>query len=107
MKKIKINLGCGEKYLSGYINCDFVNTVKVDKIVDLNKFHYPFKTSYADEILMDNVLEHLDNIVLVMEELYRVLKKNGTLKIYVPYFKSDGAVNDPTHKHFFSENSMD
>lgn len=102
----KINLGCGEKYLPGYINCDISGNVKTDKLFDLNKFPYPFKSDFAEEVLMDNVLEHVDSVVKVMEEVYRVLKQEGILRIYVPYAKSDGAVQDPTHTHFFTENSM-
>ena len=106
-KLVKLNLGCGEIYLKDYINCDFVKRLKVDKIVDLNKFPYPFKDNYADEILLDNVLEHLGDLVLVMQELHRILKKGGKLKIIVPYAKSDGAFQDPTHTHFFTEKTMD
>lgn len=104
---IKINLGCGNKYLQGYINCDFIKTVRAEKHFDLNKFPYPFKDNYADEIVMDNVLEHLDNLILVMEELYRILKNKGKLIIIVPYGKSDGAIQDPTHVHFFTEKTFD
>lgn len=103
---LKLNLGCGEKYLPGYINCDISPLVKADKYFDLNQFPYPFADESADEILMDNVLEHLDNIVAVMQELYRILAPHGLLKIYVPYAKSDWAFQDPTHRHFFTEQTM-
>lgn len=56
---------------------------------------------------MDNVLEHLENIPRVMEELHRVLHPGGVLKIWVPYGKTDWALQDPTHKHYFTEKSMD
>lgn len=105
--KIKLNLGCGKKYIDGYINCDFVSSVKAEKHFNLNNIPYPFPDNFADEILLDNVLEHLIDVTTVMEEMYRLLKKNGVLKIFVPYFKSDGAFNDPTHLHYFSERSMD
>ena len=105
--KMKINLGCGDKYLKGYVNCDYSKNVRTDKFFDLNKFPYPLKSNYADEILMDNVLEHLDDMVKVMEELYRILKNKGKLIIIVPYGKSDGAMQDPTHKQFFTEKTMD
>lgn len=106
MKKFKLNLGCGKKYLDGYVNCDFNKRVKTDCVFDLNKFPYPIKDNIADEILIDNVLEHLDNITLVMAEIHRILIRHGVARIYVPYGKSDGALQDPTHKHFFTENSM-
>lgn len=104
---IKLNLGCGNKYLKGYINIDINKSVKADKYLDLNKFPYPLKDNFADGIVMDNVLEHLDDIVLVMREIHRILKPKGIVQIFLPYAKSDGAFQDPTHKHFFTEKSMD
>ena len=81
----KYNLGCGKKYIKGYINVDVTRSVKADLYFNLNKFPYPIKKKSADEVLMDNVLEHLDDVVLVMEEIYRILKPGGIVKIYLPY----------------------
>jgi predicted SAM-dependent methyltransferase len=103
---IKLNLGCGDQYLEGYVNCDILETVKVDEKFDLTNFPYPFEDNYADEILLDNVLEHLPDIVATMRELHRVLKPGGVVKIFVPYGKADRAIQDPTHVHFFTEKSM-
>ena len=104
---MKIHLGCGQKYLEGYINCDVVPAVRADRHFDLNRMPYPFADGCADEILMDNVIEHLDDVVAVMEELHRVLRGGGVARIFVPYAKTDWALQDPTHKHFFTERSMD
>ncbi|MBU4347363.1 methyltransferase domain-containing protein [Patescibacteria group bacterium] len=102
----KLNLGCGEQKISGFIGVDRVKTSSVDVVHDLNKFPYPFKNNSISEILMDNVLEHLDDTIKVMEEMYRICKNEAIIKIYVPYYKSSGAFTDPTHKHFFTENSF-
>lgn len=93
--------------MDGYINCDVLPHIKADKYFDLNRFPYPFDESSIDEILLDNVLEHLPDVVGVMRELHRILKHGGILKIYVPYGKADRAIQDPTHVHFFTEKSMD
>ena len=103
---IKLNLGCGSKKLNGFSNCDNNKSVKPDKFLDVDHFPYSFPRNYADYILLDNVLEHLENIPSVMKELHRILKPNGRLEIFVPYAKSDGAIQDPTHTHFFTENSL-
>ncbi len=104
---VKLNLGCGRKYLEGYINCDFVPSIKADKYFDLEVFPYPIESNSADEVLLDNVLEHLNDVLRVMTELHRILKPGGVARIIVPYAKSDWAFQDPTHKHFFTEKSMD
>ncbi len=103
---VKINLGCGLRYLEGYINCDVSKEVKADKYFDADSFPYPLESGIADEILMDNVMEHLDEIPRVMQELYRILKSGGVLRVMVPYGKSDWALQDPTHKHFFTEKTL-
>jgi predicted SAM-dependent methyltransferase len=88
---LKINLGCGQKYLPGYLNCDVVPHIKADRYFDLNRFPYPLESDGADEIFMDNVIEHLDDVIKVMEELHRILKVGGRLRILVPYAKTDWA----------------
>ncbi len=61
---MKLNLGCGYKKRGGWVNCDLDKDVKPDKIVDLNKFPYPFRTSSVTEINLEHVLEHLDYFIL-------------------------------------------
>jgi len=73
---------------------------------DLNIMPYPFADNSIEEIIADNILEHLDDVVVVMEELYRVCRNGAIIKISLPYYKSSGAFSDPTHKHFFTENSF-
>ncbi len=104
---VKFNLGCGQKHLEGYVNCDFNQETKADQFFDLNIVPYPLESGIADEILMDNVLEHLDDVPKVMCELHRILKPGGLARILVPYAKSDWAYQDPTHRAFFTEKSMD
>jgi len=104
---LRVNLGCGRRYLDGYVNCDVVSTVRCDRRFDLNCTPYPFEADSVDDVLADNVLEHLDDVVRTMEEIHRILKPGGTATILLPYAKSDWAFQDPTHKHFFTERSMD
>jgi 2-polyprenyl-3-methyl-5-hydroxy-6-metoxy-1,4-benzoquinol methylase len=50
---------------------------------------------------MDNVLEHLDDVVATMKQIQRVLKPGCSAFIIVPYAHTEGAVYDPQHKHLF------
>ena len=104
-KKI-LDLGCGNKKRKGTIGVDSNSRVKPDIAHDLNTFPYPFKESSIDKIYIDNTLEHLENPLKVMEELFRILKPGGQLKVIVPYFRSSYAFIDPTHKHFFTVESF-
>lgn len=99
---VKVDFGCGNSKKEGFIGVDSIPLSGVDIIHDLNKFPYPFENDTIDEIWMDNVLEHLDKPLSVMEELYRISKNNAVVNIAVPYFRSLYSVIDPTHKNFFS-----
>jgi predicted SAM-dependent methyltransferase len=105
--KLKIlDLGCGKKKRVGAIGVDFSNRHAADIIHNLNIFPYPFNDNEFDEIYLDNVLEHLDNPIQVMEEVHRICKAGGHVKVIVPYFRSVWAFTDPTHKHFFTVDSF-
>jgi predicted SAM-dependent methyltransferase len=65
---MKLHLGCGRKYLDGYINIDYPateHTVQADLIADvyadITKLSYPF--SSVDEIRLHHVFEHFSRPV--------------------------------------------
>jgi predicted SAM-dependent methyltransferase len=101
-----LDLGCGNKKCPGAIGIDINPETDADIIHDLNRVPYPFEDSIFDEIIADNIIEHLDNIILVMEELARISKVGATIKVIVPYFRSKWAYIDPTHRHFFTVDSF-
>ncbi|MGE5351255.1 MAG: class I SAM-dependent methyltransferase [Ignavibacteriales bacterium] len=97
----KLNLGCGTDIRSGWVNMDCANLPGVDVIHDANSVPYPFENDCFDEILAQDVLEHID-LCKVMEELFRIMRKGGVLTIRVPHFTSRNNYIDPTHKNRFS-----
>lgn len=108
MKKLnKLNVGCGKDIKKGYINLDSVRLPGVDMVYNLNKFPWPFENDFFEEVYCSHILEHLDDIIKVMEELHRITKKEGIIRIKVPPFPSYGAVSDPTHKRFFTYFTFD
>jgi SAM-dependent methyltransferase len=103
----KLNLGGGKKTVKNTLNVDMYDGQSCDIRHDLNVFPYPFRDNSVSYCILDNVLEHLDDPILVLKELHRILAPNGTAEIFVPYFRHGGAYQDPTHKHFFHENYFD
>jgi len=103
-----LNLGCGKRPLVGCINVDIVKLPGVDIQWDLNKTPWLFEDESFDGVIAEDVLEHLDDIVKAMEEIYRILKKGGNLFIRGPYAKYPlNAWRDPTHKRVFTLESFD
>ena len=49
-----------------------------------------------------HVIEHVKDLIKCLEELHRIAKSGGVIEIKVPFFPGLYAMNDPTHKHFFT-----
>lgn len=107
-EKIVLDLGCGNLKIPGAIGVDSVKIPGVDVVHDLNKFPYPFESSSADVIYANQVLEHLTPpLDKIVEELCRICKPDGVIKIEVPHALSAGAFSDPTHVKFFTYFTFD
>jgi hypothetical protein len=53
-------------------------------------------------VLAYDVIEHLDNVIAVMEEIHRVSAASAIVRITLPHFSCANAFADPTHRHCFS-----
>ena len=104
--KLILDLGCGNKKREGTVGVDYNTRLDGDVNHDLNTFPYPFQAGSVDKIYIDNCIEHLDSPLHVMEEIHRILKKGGEVKVIVPYFRSPSAFHDPTHKTFYTTESF-
>lgn len=88
MKYIKLNLGCGDKILEGYVNVDIVNErggLQPDVVCDIKNLKI-FENESVDEIMAIHVVEHFWRweITDVIKEWIRVLKPNGKLILECP-----------------------
>lgn len=104
---MRLNLGCGRKHLDGYVNLDISPKVGADIVHDLDIAPWPFDDNSADEIIAENIFEHVSDPILFMAECHRILKTDGILKIYVPHYTSPDAFTDPTHKRYCTDHTFD
>ena len=102
-----IDLGCGKNKVDGSVGLDSVNLDSVDIVHDLLSFPYPIEPESYDLIYLRHTIEHfsIENIDLILQECYRILKKNGKIQINVPHVFSLAAYTDLTHKSFYTFNS--
>ena len=98
---IRLNLGCGDKILPGYVNVDIAPSRAgrtPDVICDLRKLA-AFADGYADEVLSVHVIEHFYRweTHAVLAEWVRVLKPGGRMVIECPNLITACALvlNDP------------
>ncbi len=101
-----LHLGCGSSKLTNAFGIDKLSLGSVDLVHDLDKTPWPINENSYDLILAHSALEHIDNIVSFMEESWKILRNHGRIIITVPYFRIIDAFTDPTHKHFFTSESL-
>lgn len=85
---IRLNLGCGDKILTGYINVDIAESTKGNKpdlVSDISKLE-KFTDNSVDEILTVHVIEHFYywHLPTVLAEWKRILKPGATMITETP-----------------------
>lgn len=91
-RAVKLNLGCGDKILPGYVNVDVVEArsgMRPDVVCDLHDLA-PFADATADEILSVHVVEHFWRWEIrdILREWMRVLKPGGRMIVECPNIQS-------------------
>jgi ubiquinone/menaquinone biosynthesis C-methylase UbiE len=97
-----LDIGCGKRKVDNAIGIDKLLDSDADIVLDLDTFPWSLKSNSFDFIFCRHILEHLDDVVGVMEEIHRVAKPGAKVIIEVPHFSHPDAFRDPTHKHYFS-----
>lgn len=100
---MNLNLGCSDAHKAGYVNVDI--SPPADQIVDLTK-PWPWESDSIELIRADDIIEHLPDKILTMNEAHRVLKSGGRLEIFVPTTDGPGAWQDPQHVSFWNLSSF-
>jgi SAM-dependent methyltransferase len=103
---LKLNIGCGAKPRSGWTNVDKYPSGQEDLVGDICA-GLDLPDGCAHEILLDNVIEHLDSIPDAMAELHRLLAPGGRLEILTPHYSSAASWRDPTHVSHLGYFSLD
>ena len=86
---MNIHLGCGSINHPAFVNIDGIPAQHIHYVRRINKLS-PFRDSSVDLIYACHCLEHFSHkqILKVLKEWHRVLKKGGVLRVSVPDFDS-------------------
>jgi O-methyltransferase/8-demethyl-8-(2,3-dimethoxy-alpha-L-rhamnosyl)tetracenomycin-C 4'-O-methyltransferase len=114
----RLNIGSGKDWREDCLNADINPSWGPDLLLDLCQ---PLDTQWIhptsrfgplrlgpgsfQEILANDVLEHLPDLPTAMGNCLALLKEGGRFHIQVPYDLSHGAWQDPTHVRAFNERS--
>lgn len=108
VEQVVLCIGCGQTTAApGVIRLDISEEIKPDVVWDLDNFPYPFEDNKFDAVECFDVIEHLNNIPKSLQEIHRILKNNGVLKITTPHYSCANSYIDPTHRYHLSYFSFD
>ena len=108
-KTLDVGCGIGDflSYKSDAVGVD-VNKNNVNFCIDrgldarcMQPDKLPFDSGSFDNVILDNVLEHIEQPMPILNEINRVITKKGHLLIGVPGRK--GYLSDDDHKIFYDE----
>lgn len=101
---VRVDLGCGKKKQPGFIGIDRYPLPGVDIIADMNK-GLPLADNSADYLVASHSLEHVDDFIFTMQEIYRVCKHMALVCIVAPYYHTSANMANPFHRQAFNEHT--
>ncbi|OGA14710.1 MAG: hypothetical protein A3H32_18355 [Betaproteobacteria bacterium RIFCSPLOWO2_02_FULL_63_19] len=83
---MKLHLGCGPRYIPGFVHIDVQAVPHVDIVGSVA--HLPLRDACASLVYACHVLEHFDRREYreVLAEWFRVIEPGGILRLAVPNF---------------------
>jgi len=103
-----LSIGSGKRnHEPGVVRLDISTDVNPDVVWDLNVYPYPFEDCSFDAVECYDVIEHLSDIPKSLQEIHRILRSDGVLKITTPHFSCANSYIDPTHRWHLSYFSFD
>lgn len=101
--EVKLDAGCGNHKRSGFTGLDLFDYGQ-EIVWDLED-GVPLPDDSCVEVFTQHTLEHVQDMVGIMDEFWRVLKPGGTLTVIVPHRTADKAYI-PTHTRRLDEGSF-
>ncbi len=110
-----LDLGCGGRKKPGAIGVDIARIPGVDIVADVFR-PLPFADSSVDGVYASHLVEHLDDFMAFMGEVWRVCKPGAIVHFRFPHGSTPYATwKDPTHRRgvfldtfdYFDPNTFD
>jgi SAM-dependent methyltransferase len=97
-----LDIGCGSNKWPGAFGVDISPDTDADLVMSLDEFPYDIESDSFDQILCQDVIEHVEDPYRVMAELHRIGRPGARVHLRTPHFSSLLAYGDPTHRHYLS-----
>ena len=101
-----LDIGCGKHKTPGAIGLDSNPRTGADVIHSLDVVPYPFPDNEFDLIVGNQVIEHVEDVLAVVAELYRIARPGAIIRLDTPHYSDIASYTDPTHKHHLTTESF-
>ena len=98
---MQVDLGCGKRKVKNAIGIDADPNSNADIICNLGVEPIPLESNSVDKVTATQFFEHLADPIPVLNEVCRILKKDGVLFIEVPHYSCHIA-HGLGHKQYYS-----
>jgi hypothetical protein len=102
----RIDLGCGPNKRAGFTGIDILALPGVDIVRDVDRDGLPFSDDTIAAVHSAHFLEHVRDLVFVMNEIHRVCTYGAIVTLVVPTLLGPWAAADPTHVRLFNARSF-
>src|SRR4051812_3370380 len=103
-----LDIGCGKRKIEAdAVGIDMSADSAAEHVWNLDEYPWPLETNAFDRIHMSHVIEHLEDPMRAMAEVYRVARNGADVFIATPHFSSHNSYVDPTHRRHLAANSFE
>jgi SAM-dependent methyltransferase len=108
VEEMVLDVGCGKRKIEpDAIGIDLFPSDAVDKVWNLDQYPWPLEDRQFDRIHMSHIIEHLEDPMRAMAEIYRVAAPRADVFIVTPHFSSHNSYTDPTHRRHLTAQSFE
>ncbi len=103
-----LDIGCGKRKVEpDAFGIDISPDSAADAVWNLDRYPWPLEDNRFVRIHMSHVIEHLDDPMRAMAEVWRVARDGADVFIATPHFSSHNSYTDPTHKRHLGARSFE
>jgi len=102
---MKLDLCCSSRKPEGYYGIDIAQFPGVDLVYDLNS-GIPLPDNSCEIVRAHDAIEHMNNGMQIMKEIWRVCTDKALVDILVPSTDGRGAWQDLSHNSYWNQNSF-
>jgi SAM-dependent methyltransferase len=103
-----LDIGCGKRKIEeGAVGIDMSPESAADRVWNLDQYPWPLENDRFERIHISHAIEHLEDPMRAMVEVYRVARDGADVFVTTPHFSSHNSYADPSHRRHLAAASFE